>query len=152
MRLVFTLFSIAYVAGIFLFADSSVVSYLKAFNPNSLLHIPLYGILTILIILSFFPLKYESNVPKAHNHSNVPYGPNASTHLRFKASTRFLISGFIALIVAIADEIHQSLIPTRDASGIDVFLDFVGIVLALLIISQLHKKRRTKNPLSRIYA
>ena len=145
MRLIFTLLSIAYVAGIFLFADSSVVSHLKVFNPNSLLHIPLYGILTILIILSFFPLKFKSNVPNAHNDSNVPYGPNASSRIRF------LIPGFIALIVAIADEIYQSFIPTRDASKTDVFLDFVGIVLASLIILQLHKKRKAKNPLCRIY-
>jgi hypothetical protein len=135
MRLIFTFLSITYIAGIFLWADSSVVSYLAAFNPYSLLHIPLYGILTVLLIFSFFPLKFKSNALNARN---------PSTHLRIDAYTRvrFLISGFIALIVAIADEIHQSFIPTRDASVIDVFLDAIGIVLILFFIVQLYKKKK----------
>ena len=49
-------------------------------------------------------------------------------------------SGFIALIVAIADEIYQSSISIRDASTTDVFLDFVGIVLALFAIVHLYKR------------
>jgi hypothetical protein len=137
MKLIFTFLSITYIAGIFLWADSSVVSYLAAFNPYSLLHIPLYGILTVLLIFSFFPLKFKSNALNARN---------PSTHLRIDAYTRvrFLISGFIALIliVAIADEIHQSFIPTRDASVIDVFLDAIGIVLILFFIVQLYKKKK----------
>jgi hypothetical protein len=56
MRIFFSILSIIYIAGIFLFADSSVVSTLAAFNPYSLLHIPLYGILTVLLIFSFMPL------------------------------------------------------------------------------------------------
>ncbi len=60
MRLFFTILSIVYIAGIFLFADSSVVSTLSSFNPYSLLHIPLYGILTFLLIFSFVPLKFNS--------------------------------------------------------------------------------------------
>jgi len=119
MRPIFPFLAIAYIVGIFLFADSSVVSYLKEFNPYSLLHIPLYAILTILIIFSFLP-----------------------THPRINTSTvvRLLISGFIALIVAIADEIYQSFIPTRGASAIDVLLDFAGIVLALFVIVYLYKR------------
>jgi hypothetical protein len=144
MRLTFIFLSIVYIAGIFLWADSSVVSYLAAFNPYSLLHIPLYGILTILIIFSFFPLRLNGNALNAHNASNEPNDPNASAHSRINTYTRvrFLISGFIALIVAIADEIHQSFIPTRDASFTDVFLDFVGIILALFLIVQLYKKKK----------
>jgi hypothetical protein len=143
MRLIFTFLSITYIAGIFLWADSSVVSYLAAFNPYSLLHIPLYGILTVLLIFSFFPLKFKSNALNARNPS-THLRINASTHLRIDAYTRvrFLISGFSALIVAIADEIHQSFIPTRDASVIDVFLDAVGIVLILFLIVQLYKKKK----------
>ena len=55
---------------------------------------------------------------------------------------RLFISGVISLIVGIADEIHQSFIPTRDASIIDVFLDGVGIVLTLFLIVQLYKKKK----------
>jgi len=58
----------------------------------------------------------------------------------FKYS-RLFISGAIALIVAIADEINQSFIPTRDASITDVLLDAVGIVLMLFLITQLYKRK-----------
>jgi len=105
---VFRLFSIAYVAGIFLFADSSVVSDLAPFNPYSLLHIPLYGILTLLLFFSFVPSKSHS--------------------------TRFLIVGLVATMIGVADEIHQAYIPGRNASVSDVFLDVVGIGLCLFVI------------------
>ena len=133
MRMIFTFLSIVYIAGIFLFADSSVVSYLKAFNPYSLLHIPLFGILTVLIIFSFLPLRGEGI------HASTPLHVNTFTRVRF------LIAGFIALIVAVADEIHQSFIPIRGASATDVFLDFIGILLALFIIMQLHKRSNRSN-------
>ena len=129
-RLFFSILSIAYIAMIFLWADSPVVSDLAPFNPYSLLHIPLYGILTILLIFSFFPLKFKRNDP---NDLNEPNDLNASSPIRF------IIPGVISLIVAIADEIHQSFIPTRDASILDVFLDFVGIVLVLFLVYRLAK-------------
>ena len=171
MRLLCTFLSIVYIAMIFLWADSPVVSDLAPFNPYSLLHTPLYGILTLLLIFSFFPFNFKTNVPNVLNDLNLPCLPcsqsvqgemqslfhrgehNASTHSRINTSSRlrFLISGIIALGVAIADEIHQSFIPTRDASILDVFLDFVGIALTLFLLSQLHKKRKTKKPLYRIY-
>ena len=62
MRFFFILLSAAYIAGIFLWADSSVVSELSAFNPYSVLHIPLYGILTMLLFFSLSPLKLRKNV------------------------------------------------------------------------------------------
>jgi VanZ family protein len=126
MRPLFIFLSMAYVAGIFLLADSSVVSYLGKFNPYSLLHIPLYAILTILIVFSLLPM-----------------------YPRINTSTlaRCLISGMIALIVAVADEFHQSSISIRDASVIDVFLDLAGIVLALLVIVHFCKRlKRSKRP------
>jgi hypothetical protein len=52
IQLRFSFLSIAYIAGIFLWADYPIVEELSAFNPYSLLHIPLYGILTLLLILS----------------------------------------------------------------------------------------------------
>ena len=113
----FRLFSVVYIAGIFLFADSSVISDLSPFNPYSLLHIPLYGILTLLLLLSFVPLKFHST------HSTY------STY-----STRFLAVGLVATMVGIADEIHQAYIPGRNASVVDVFLDVLGISLCLLLI------------------
>jgi len=139
---------------IFLWADSPVVSDLAPFNPYSLLHIPLYGILTFLLIFSFFPFNFKTNVPNDPNGHNVLNDLNASTHLRMNTSpllrvnastrNRFFISGFIALIIAIADEIHQSFIPTRDASILDVFLDLVGIALTLFLFSKLIKKLKSQ--------
>ncbi len=51
----------------------------------------------------------------------------------------------IALLVAIADEIHQAYLPTRNASIIDVFLDIIGIVLCVAIIQKLENKSRYSN-------
>jgi hypothetical protein len=125
MRIFFSILSIVYIAGIFLFADSPVVSDLSSFNPYSLLHIPLYGILIILLIFSFVPLKFNSSNPI--NPSNL--------------RTRFLTPGGIALIVAIADEIHQAYVPGRDASITDVLLDLLGIVLVLLFAFHFFRKK-----------
>lgn len=56
-------------------------------------------------------------------------------HLKYK----FLISIFVGLIYACSDEIHQSFIPGRTASVIDVGIDtsgvLLGIILVLIIIS-----------------
>jgi VanZ family protein len=121
----------AYIAGIFLFADSSVVSKLSSFNPYSLLHIPLYGILTVLLILSFAPI---TQLPvKLLNRINKR---NQINQRNF-----YLLPGFIAFIVAITDEIHQAYIPGRDASVTDVLLDLVGIILVLFFFFRLLKTK-----------
>ncbi len=56
-------------------------------------------------------------------------------HLKYK----FLISILVGLIYASSDEIHQSFIPDRTASIIDVGIDtsgvLIGIMLVLIIIS-----------------
>ena len=52
---------------------------------------------------------------------------------------KFMISLFVGLIYAISDEIHQSLIPGRDARIFDVCIDttgvFSGIIIILIVIS-----------------
>jgi VanZ family protein len=128
MRIFFSILSIAYIVGIFLFADSSVVSTLSSFNPYSLLHIPLYGILAFLLLFSLVPMKFKSN-----NAMN----PINSTN----SMSRFLVVGLIALGVAIADEIHQAYVPGRDASVTDVFLDAIGIILVLFFAFRLFKTK-----------
>lgn len=139
MRLIFCIISIVYITAIFLFANSRLVSDLAPFNPDSLLHIPLYGILTALLIFSFVPIKL--------NPINAINEPNASTPKRINASTltyiRFFLPGVIALMVAIADEIHQSVIPTRNASITDVFLDAIGIALALFFVVKFYRKKKS---------
>jgi hypothetical protein len=138
-----------------------MVSDLAPFNPYSLLHIPLYGILTVLLIFSFVPIKLNRVNASTHqrinaiNEPNVPNDPNgqnasthshipAFTHTRIHTSThiRFFLPCVIALMIAIADEIHQSVIPARDASITDVFLDAIGILLALFLIVKFYRKKK----------
>ena len=121
-RSVFRLFSVAYIGAIFFFADSSVISDLSPFNPYSLLHVPLYGILTLLLFLSI--------------SSSKPVAKNSVNSTNSTGSTRFLIVGLVATMVGVADEIHQAYIPGRNASVSDVFLDIVGIGLCLLILKR----------------
>ncbi len=103
----FTMLSAAYIFMIFYGADSPAVSQVGDFNPHSLLHIPLYGILTLLLILALRP-----------NSGRI--------------ETRRLIgAGLIALVVAVLDEYYQTFIPTREGSMTDVVLDGIGIGLAM---------------------
>jgi VanZ family protein len=133
-RFFFGLFSIAYIAGIFLLADSSVVSDLAPFNPYSLLHIPLYGILTLLLFLSVSSSKpVAKNSVNSINSTDSTHSDN-STNLTY--STRFLIVGLVATMVGVADEIHQAYVPGRNSSILDVFLDMVGIALCLFAVKR----------------
>jgi hypothetical protein len=161
MNILFSTLSAAYIAGIFLFADSPVVSDVAPFNPYSILHIPLYGILTFLLVLSFSP--YRSKViyrgdrvnPINPTNSTTPTNPiNLSRETRpapcgvetttsgslFHWDPRnLLVAGLIALVVAIADEIHQAYVPGRDASVTDVLLDVIGIGLCLFLIHRIEQ-------------
>jgi len=115
-----------------------MVQDFSPFNPYSLLHIPLYGILTLLLIFSCVRLTFKSKVlngPNDLNNANDPKAPNNLSH------KRLLIAGFIALGVAISDEIHQAYIPSREASITDIFLDLIGIFLAMLLIVKLYKNQ-----------
>ena len=109
MNPVYALFSAAYIFAIFFLADSGVVSRIGEFNPYSLLHVPLYGVLTLLVLLSLCTGKGK-------------YTPE-----------RLVAGAIIAGIVSALDEFHQAFIPTRDGSTGDVFLDLLGIVIALLL-------------------
>jgi len=95
-----------------------MVADAAAFNPYSLLHIPMYGILTILLILS--------------NWSSIFKNRGTSTN-----STNLVVAGIIALVVGIADEIYQAYIPNRKATITDVFLDILGVVLCILIVRRI---------------
>jgi predicted histidine transporter YuiF (NhaC family) len=140
MRIFFSILSFAYIFGIFFFADSSVVSDLSSFNPYSLLHIPLYGILTALLIFSFVPLKFNSTYQiNQRNKKNQKNQRNQRNQRNWK--NFYLLPGGIALIVAIADEIHQAYVPGRDASLTDVLLDMAGIGIVIFFTSQLFRKK-----------
>lgn len=108
MSLPFGLISLGYIALIFLLAGlPGELRFVSKFNPLSLLHIPLYAVLTFLLIRTFLPKKGNRLIRS------------------FRLALAFTI--FVALLVAVLDELHQVHILGRDASGWDVALDAVGI-------------------------
>lgn len=109
MNAFFLALSTLYIFMIFFYADSSAVSVVSEVNPFSLLHIPLYGILTGILLLAL------------------------ASRGNFKRNVRYALAAVIALSTGILDEYNQSSIPARDASGGDVLLDCVGIILVLLL-------------------
>ena len=104
----FAILSAAYIFGIFFFADSNLVRQINVLNPMSILHIPLYGILTILLVLALQAGQM--------NHSKRGY----------------IIASLVAMAVAALDEFCQSFIPSREASITDILLDVIGICLGVL--------------------
>jgi len=132
-RFIFSVLSIFYISGIFLLAGSPYISKIATFNPYSILHIPLYGILTALLILSFVPISHSSNNPLTQSTND------SMTKLPNNLMPRCIIAGLIALGVAIADEVHQTYIPGREASFTDVLLDAIGIALVLLLIHRIFR-------------
>lgn len=147
MRPLFLLLSTVYISALFFFADSPMVSTMAPYNPNSFLHIPLYGILTVLLVLAFIPLKdipfmrRDQATLRKLTQLNPPADSTARIRPvdRIRPATRLLIAGFIAGTVAIADEFHQSFILTRDGSITDVFLDLVGISFVIFCLRRLWK-------------
>ena len=109
MRPFFLIISLVYIFAIFFWADSPVVQVIGAFNPYSLLHIPLYAVLTFLLMWAF-------------------RSPGAKVGLK-----RIVLIICGVGLVAVLDEFHQSFLPTRDASVTDVALDLVGISVAAAI-------------------
>lgn len=123
MPLLFGLISAIYVALIFFLAGlPGKLHLIQRFNPLSLAHIPIYGLLTFFLIRTFVPEGKESLI-----HSS---------------NTALILSSFIALCVAVLDEIHQIYIPNRDASVTDVLLDGVGIGTIVLVYI---RKRKNKD-------
>jgi hypothetical protein len=149
MQLFFIVLSTAYVSGIFLLADSSIVSGLASYNPHSLLHIPLYGILTLLLFLSFQPgkgIRFRRGTRRIARNLTEPDHP-VSLAVRIDPmgkigpAARLMIAGFVAAGIAIADEVHQSSILTRHASISDVFLDIIGISIVIFCVRRLCRKQ-----------
>jgi VanZ family protein len=105
----FTALSAAYIFGIFYCADSSSISVIGELNPFSILHVPLYGVLTLLLLLAFAS-RAEKNL-----------------------KARYALAVFTAVVVGILDEYQQSFIPIREGSWGDFFLDLCGVFLVLLL-------------------
>jgi hypothetical protein len=136
MRILFSLLSLFYVASIFILAGSPLVHTLSEFNPYSLLHIPLYGILAVLLVFSMVPITQRSK------GGSIQRGRD-STRPRSKGTSgltaRLFVAGAIALVVGIFDEVHQLYVPGREGSAGDVLLDMVGIAFVLLLCFALFK-------------
>ena len=105
----FTFLSAAYIFCIVYLAGSPLASRIAKFNPYSLLHIPLYGILTILLLLAF------ASKPETSR------------------SSRYFSVAWISISVAAADEYLQSFIPSREASMGDILLDILGVALVMIL-------------------
>jgi len=143
MRILFSLLSLFYVASIFILAGSPVVHTLSEFNPYSVLHIPLYGILAFLLVFSMVPITQGFKEASIQPSSD-------STRPRSKGTVgltvRLFVAGAIALAVGIFDEVHQLSVPRREGSVSDVALDMVGIAIALLLCFVLFKTRFLNKP------
>ena len=143
MRILFSFLSLFYIAAIFILAGSPEARALSEFNPYSLLHIPLYGVMTFLLVFSMVP------VPHGFKRESVRSG-NDSTAPRAEGTigvmVRFFVSGGIAMAVGVLDEVHQLSVPGRDGSAGDVALDLAGIALALLLCFWLFKTRVFHRP------
>jgi len=138
MKILFSLFSLFYIAAIFILAGSPLVKTLSEFNPYSLLHIPLYGILTFLLVRSIVPISRRPKNPSIQQ-SNVSTRPTSKKRAGLRL--RLFMVGCIASAVGIFDEAHQLYVPGRDASVTDVVLDMVGIALGLVLVFGLFKTR-----------
>ncbi len=135
MRLILRLITLLYIAGIFILADAPIVRELSRFNPYSLLHIPLYGILSLLLI---FSIPSPSKTPSIHLKDWLD-------QVQGNEKRSFYRVGMITLMVAVGDEIYQSHLPTRNASFNDLVLDVLGIVLALTLLHYFLKTRNRSN-------
>lgn len=96
----------------------------RVWNPYSLLHILIYGVLMIFLVLSF---GLNPNTPKIAN----------------PLSSFLFLPGCIAPVVGVLDELNQIFIPGRDASVTDVMLDIIGITLTAIFV-HFHQPRRKK--------
>jgi VanZ family protein len=66
----------------------------------------------------------------------VGYGLLALSYLRALPKRNYLLAWILALLYAAADEFHQSFVPGRNASLIDVVVfDNIGAALALFLYS-----------------
>jgi VanZ like family len=143
VRIIFSILSLSYIAAIFILAGAPVVNTLSVINPYSLLHIPLYGIMTLLLVFSLVPIPRGFNPVSIQPNSN-PTRPRSRGTVGLKL--RLFVAGTIAWVVGIFDEVHQLSVPGREASAGDIALDMVGIAIALLLCLILFKTRFVDNP------
>ena len=65
----------------------------------------------------------------------------------FKAKHPMIICFTVSLIYAILDEVHQLYVPGRAFEALDIMLDAVGIIVAILMYFNFISCMKTKNEL-----
>ena len=136
MTILFSLLSLFYIASIFILAGSPVTESLSEYNPYSLLHIPLYGILAFLLALSIVPVRRRPQNRSIQQDDGLTM---PAVKKRASLKLRLFVVGVVSLVVGSLDEVHQLYIPGRDGSIIDIGLDIVGIAVALVLFFGLFK-------------
>src|SRR5260370_31168895 len=77
-------------------------------------------------------------------------GLRGGTRLQAKTSILFSLAWFAAAIFAVTDEFHQSFVPSRTASPIDVMIDICGAMIGLIICLTFAARGRLPNRQSKI--
>ena len=66
------------------------------------------------------------------------------TCLQAKMSILFLLAWLAAAIFAVTDEFHQSFVPSRTASPIDIMIDICGAMIGLIICMMFATQGRSR--------
>ena len=66
------------------------------------------------------------------------------TCLQAKMSILFLLAWLAAAIFAVTDEFHQSFVPSRTASPIDIIIDICGAMIGLIICMMFAAQGRSR--------
>jgi len=71
-------------------------------------------------------------------------GVYRGTNLQMKMSILFLLAWLAAATFAVTDEFHQSFVPSRTASPIDMMIDICGAMIGLIICMMFAAQGRSR--------
>ena len=63
---------------------------------------------------------------------------------RWQLKMSILLASLVCALFAVSDEFHQSFVPTRTASPIDVMIDIIGALIGLTICVAVAKRKALK--------
>ncbi|MBL8098626.1 MAG: VanZ family protein [Anaerolineales bacterium] len=108
--------------------------------------------LTLMIIIFLFSSRSSNELPnygswdyfvKKSAHG-IGYGLLALSYLHALPKRNYFLAWLLALLYSATDEFHQSFVPGRNPSVIDVLVfDNIGAMVALLIHNRFSKSRDT---------
>jgi len=93
----------------------------------------------VLLVLYAAAIVYVSHQPLAEGIAPFPHADKLLHACEFgvflalawlATGRRMGIAIVLALAFALSDEIHQAFVPTRDASGLDLLADAIGVAVA----------------------